>query len=436
MKEEKVIKSLKITSIVFAGILGVLSILLILNESFALFTSKTQKITYTIKPHHEPMLTTGLNFQSIFGDYRDQITEITFETNKDLNTIDTSIASFDVSNSQSGNVIGYLTNDPNNQDKYILHIATEDDKIYTNPDSSFLFAGDYGIFEGIYGGIGASYENKQGIFNQLSSINNILVLNTSKTTSFKGMFAGTKVTALDLSNFNTANATDMSLMFQWAYSLTSLNLQSFNTSNVTDMNSMFDGCSGLINLDLSSFDTANVTNMKVMFRQIGVSQLDLSGFNTSNVTSMSGMFASIMSSVSRLTTLDLSSFDTSNVTDMSGMFYTSVGLTSINLSSFNTKKVKTMFYMFFSCRGLTEIDASSFEANEGGVNMEAAFCMSDSMPPSTYTLTEIRLDNFDFTHVTSMSRIFRFTNNATKYLKDTQANRDQFGSDSNTVFVN
>ena len=57
IKKIKTIKLLKITSIVFGCILGVLSIFLVLNESFALFTSKTDKVTYKIKTYHEPVLT-------------------------------------------------------------------------------------------------------------------------------------------------------------------------------------------------------------------------------------------------------------------------------------------------------------------------------------------------------------------------------------------
>ena len=73
------------------------------------------------------------------------------------------------------------------------------------------------------------------------------------------------LTSLDLSNFNTANVTDMGTMFYNCYSLTSLDLSSFNTSNVTDMSDMFSRCTSLTSLDLSSFNTANVTDMYRMF---------------------------------------------------------------------------------------------------------------------------------------------------------------------------
>lgn len=70
---------------------------------------------------------------------------------------------------------------------------------------------------------------------------------------------------IDLSNFNTANVTDMGYMFHNCDALTTLDLSNFNTANVTDMGSMFTGCSALTTLNLSNFSTANVTTMYMMF---------------------------------------------------------------------------------------------------------------------------------------------------------------------------
>ena len=72
-----------------------------------------------------------------------------------------------------------------------------------------------------------------------------------------------KLTTLDLSNFNTSNVTSMSSMFQHCSSLKSLDLSGFETSRVTSMSYMFNSCTSLKSLDLSSFDTSNVTNFDV-----------------------------------------------------------------------------------------------------------------------------------------------------------------------------
>ena len=84
--------------------------------------------------------------------------------------------------------------------------------------------------------------------------------------------------------------------FWWFSGMTNLNsithLEYLNTANATDMTSMFQGCSGLDNLDLSSFNTANVTNMSNMFR--GCSDLTTiyvgDGWTTDGLTTSSNMF--------------------------------------------------------------------------------------------------------------------------------------------------
>ena len=112
----------------------------------------------------------------------------------------------------------------------------------------------------------------------------------------------------------TDKVTAMDSMFHSCSKLTQLDVSNWDTSNVTNMSSMFYGCSALTQLDLSTWDTSNVTNMSFMFRNCTkLTQLDLSSFNTSNVTSMQNMFYTC----SKLTQLDVSNFDTSKVTNMS-----------------------------------------------------------------------------------------------------------------------
>ena len=73
--------------------------------------------------------------------------------------------------------------------------------------------------------------------------------------------------------------------------LTTLDLSNFNTANVTNMQGMFINCPALTTLDLSNFNTANVTNMQTMFTYCSaLTSLNLSNFNTANVTTMNGMF--------------------------------------------------------------------------------------------------------------------------------------------------
>ena len=315
MKEERVIKSLKITSIAFGLILGLLSIFLVLNESFALFTSKTDKVTYSFKMHKNSMLAGGAHFSSVlrYAGFSNLIANVVFERNVDFGSIDRTIYFFDASAKQDGSIIGYLTRTQDNLSMYDLHIATSEEEIFANADSSYLF----GNFNGTV------------IFSNLKSIINFGILNTSKTTT-------------------------MSSMFEGCSSLTSIDLSSFDTRNLINMSSMIEGCSSLTIIDLSSFDTRNVINMVLVFSGCSsLTSLDLSGFNTSNVSSIAGMF----SKCSSLTSLDLSSFNTSNVTSMSNMFSGCSSLTSLDLSSFDMGNVTSTYIMFKDCSSLSVIYA-------------------------------------------------------------------------------
>ncbi|AUT06880.1 Internalin-J (plasmid) [Streptococcus parauberis] len=99
--------------------------------------------------------------------------------------------------------------------------------------------------------------------------------------------------------------------------------------------------SKLTSLDVSQWNTSNVTDMLFMFVQSKLTSLDVSQWNTSNVTDMSLMFIQ-----SKLTSLDVSQWNTSNVTDMEQMFAFSE-LTSLDLTNWDTSKVQNSYRMFF-----------------------------------------------------------------------------------------
>ena len=227
------------------------------------------------------------------------------------------------------------------------------------------------------------------------------------------------LTSINLTNFFTDDATDMSNMFYNSSELTNLDLSSFNTSKVTDMSNMFYYTIGLTSLNISNFDTSNVTNMSYMFYNVNkVTNLDVSEFVTSDVTNMSYMFYN----VNKVTNLDVSNFDTSNVTNMSYMFTAMSSLTNLDVSNFNTSKVTNMAYMFglgitfaehygdwtlvtfnssiVSGRGLkvTNLDLSSFDTTNV-TNMKAMFYHMRG-------ISNIDISNFNTSNVTSMAHMF------------------------------
>ena len=91
---------------------------------------------------------------------------------------------------------------------------------------------------------------------------------TFTPTKLNSFFSGlTKLeTITGLEYLNTANVTDMSLLFDHCQKLTSLDLSNFNTEKVTNMEAMFSVCPKLKTIYASDkFTTAAVTNSENMF---------------------------------------------------------------------------------------------------------------------------------------------------------------------------
>ncbi len=131
-------------------------------------------------------------------------------------------------------------------------------------------------------------------------------------------------------------------------------IENLHTDEVTDMHNAFI-LPGLEKLDLSTFNTANVTDMSVMFaRCVALKELNLSSFNTENVENMSSMFYNCVS----LKQLDLHRFNTGKVKDMSAMFAMEIEgskLEELNLANFQIRDGAVLEEMFAGCRNLKTI---------------------------------------------------------------------------------
>lgn len=162
---------------------------------------------------------------------------------------------------------------------------------------------------------------------------NTKIIDSSSIKDMSYMFAEMKnIEKLDLSEFDTSNATIMSAMF-YNSTFKNLNLSTFKTSLVTMTNSMFQGCRSLTDLTISNLDTSNVTNMSYMF-----------------------------AFCSNLTTLDLSNFDFSNTTSLANMFLESNALEEIK-GVLDVTNVTSTADMFGYCSSLKEIRLKNLKAN-------------------------------------------------------------------------
>lgn len=142
----------------------------------------------------------------------------------------------------------------------------------------------------------------------------------------------------NIGNWNTANVTDMSNLFNGNL-IFNQNISGWDTGSVTDMTNMFASASAF-NQPIGNWDVSSVTNMNYMFGTATSFNRDLTNWNTASVTNMFGMFQSASAFNG-----DLSGWDTSSVTEMQSMFE---GASSFNknIGSWNTGNVISMMSMF------------------------------------------------------------------------------------------
>jgi len=279
-----------------------------------------------------------------------------------------------------------------------IYIYSDSDKIYMNPNSTFMFINMSNVIN-----LDLSYFDTSNVsdmfcmFANMNSLTNLDLSNfdTSKVTNMSNMFYGLSLESVDVSNFDTSNVTNMRTMFYKMVNLTNLDLSNFDTSKVTNMSAMFGYDENLINLNISNFDTSSVTDISRMFYYVSkITNIDVSHFDTSNVTSMNAMFYKM----EKLSNLDVSNFNTSNVTDMSGMFSGMSSLTNLDVSNFDTSKVTNMLGMFSEDKSLTFLDVSNFDTS----NVTDMAAMFSTM----LKLSSLDVSNFDTSKVTNMSGMF------------------------------
>ncbi len=336
-------------------------------------------------------------------DYAEKIKTITLDD--EINPPSSPVASWDIGAAENGDVMAYLTVNADDNTMYDLYIQG-DGHLYANRDSSYLFADLLNV----------------------SAINNLDVLDISRTTDMSGMFINLGVLSdsftLDLgNNFDTSNVTNMYQMFTnvgSGCSYFTLDLgEKFDTSNVTNMSRMFSQVgygSTSLTLDLGEkFDTSNVTDMSGMFSYTGTQCTSLSfdlgeKFDTSNVTNMNSMFSGFGMNANTFT-LDLGNkFDTSKVTKMEAMFYyagrNSQTCILLLRDKFDTSKVTDMSSMFtgvgYNCTTFTLDLGNKFDTSNV---IDMGYMFNDTGYKSTVFSLDLG-NRFNTSKVTDMQAMF------------------------------
>ena len=355
--------------------------------------------------------------------YRNKIKTITLSDS--INIPANAVVSWDIGVNQNNKVMAYLITNSTDNTMYDLYIQG-DGELKANYDSSKLF---YNM-------------------PNLTTINNLTILDTSETRDMTRMFAASKsLTTIDVSNFNTDKLTNMKAMFggfdgngnQVDMALTNIiGLNDLNTSNVENMDGLFSNNNAVTTIDISNWNTHNVRIMSGMFNNSNnlnsqlttiifganfntskvvdmnymfadnpnLVNLDVSGFNTPEVTSFRGMFTNCK----KLTSINVTNWDTSKVTDMSHMFSYDTSLQNLDVSGFNTPNVTTIAQMFRNCTSLTTLNLSSWDTRNLQ-DMYATFGMYDDIGEKvTSSLTTINISGWNTPKLTRMNHAFLGSN--------------------------
>ena len=195
-----------------------------------------------------------------------------------------------------------------------------------------------------------------------SGSKNIVTLKfNSQLTTCSNMFMGlTKITEIDLSDFDSSKSLSMYNMFNGCTNLKKITFGNMVTSSVRDMEAMFKQCSSLTFIDLSKFDTRSVTTMREMFKECRkLISVDVSNFNTKNVEDMMDFCCDC----NELITIDVSNFVTTKATNLRAMFAYCRKLLYLDMKKFNGYLATDYQYMFDSCE-FVYLNMKFFQVNK------------------------------------------------------------------------
>lgn len=184
-------------------------------------------------------------------------------------------------------------------------------------------------------------------------LTNVMQWGSVSWSSMQNAFLGCnnlQISATDIPNLT--GVTNMFSMFKFCHILNGpSNINDWNIANVTDTSYMFN-YAHVFNQNLSDWDTSSITTMKEMFFQAMEFNQDISNWNLDSVVDLSLMFVNAFEF-----NQDIGNWNTSAVTDMSLMFS---GASAFNqdISHWDTAGVTNMHGMLNT--------ATSFNKNLGG----------------------------------------------------------------------
>lgn len=201
---------------------------------------------------------------------------------------------------------------------------------------------------------------------------------TSRITDMSDLFNDATEFNEDLSRWDVSRVTTMLSMFRNAESFTGESVASTTSSSSSSIDATQLQQQEQQQANKRHWQTANVTDMRMMFS--GASSLitgdglGLKYWDVSRVTTMNRMFQD----ATRFNG-DVSRFDVAEVLDLTGMFQEANSLTRVNVSTWRVQRVRAMDYMFYGTQNLKQQNGICFGSRlPNFVTALQVFCCSQS----------------------------------------------------------
>ena len=382
---------------------------------------------------------------SLFDDLAVTPTIIKFTNEKDLLTVDKMICKFedmenmfkgcsslvfvDLTNVTTEKVVSMASSFEGCSSLQSIDLATFDTSNVENFDNIFKGCSNLKTIDISNLNI-ASTKSLNGIFNgctKLSEIVGLEELCLDNINSLNYMLTGTKLTELDLSDWNLSNISEMDGIFKDCTLLTRLNLSNWNLQSVNSYDEIFEGCSSLNHIDMYECDDSTFNIIPPM---LPIRNLDDLGYvysltlkSTYGILSdgwdyeleweflkytctegkeflprFNGGFTYDLVDVKKngITTRRFCSIN--NITPAQIIFTNGTGILTINKIK---ASVSTVVSMFSGCENVTYINVSDLDTSN---------CTSfSSMFHSCKKLTQIEgIQNLNTSRVTDLSSMFYF----------------------------
>lgn len=249
-----------------------------------------------------------------------------------------------------------------------------------------------------------SYKTASNLFKNCTGLEtvNVTNLDLSKVTSLKGTFY--KCTSLKSlpghENLDVATISIYQDCFSGDSSLTTLDLSKWNTENATNLQGMFSDCTSLSNdsiVTTKHWNTSNVTNLSYAFNNCDqMTYLDLSNWDVRKVTTIKRL----CSYSALLETLDISNWVTDALTVATEMLIEDPSLKTVYMHDCEINNTASVLASFAGVTSLEYVDMHNTAFSSKYTSFANAFSGCTS-------LKKVDMQEVDMSSVTSMAAMYK-----------------------------